>query len=238
MCFHDECLLSEYQKRFPKQQITFWPDASDELPPNPRNQQCAEITSKAKGRFIIASVGVMDRRKGIITLLRAAHKMPDCFFVFAGPDIVPGSFTKEERQAFENASRNCPENCYFHLDRIHDDRDFNSFINVSDALYVAYLGHTQSSNILTKAAVLKKPVIVSDRPGCLELRNRTYNLGIEVSEGCVRCTMEAIATLRQQRDDGILHHDRRYDDFLKAHSQEAMAQKLLSVVEKLATSRN
>jgi glycosyltransferase involved in cell wall biosynthesis len=237
ICLHDECLLDEFKRLFPKQQIMFWPDASDELAPNRDHPLRTEIIRRAKGRFTVASVGVMDRRKGIMTLLRAAKHMPDCFFIFAGPDVNTGSFSEEERAQFEAAIRNCPENCFFHIERIPNDDDFNFFIDVADSLYIAYLGFTQSSNLLTKAAAQCKPVIVSERPGCLKERNRLYNLGLEIPEGSVQATIKAITTLKQQRDEGTLHTGRRYAEFMKVHSRAAMAQVLLDVVEKLCAIR-
>ena len=236
MCFHDECLMDDFGRQFPKQAIAFFPDATDEAPANPTSHFRDEIIQRAKGRLIVATVGVMDRRKGVITLLRAAEQLPDCFFVFAGPNVNPGSFDAEERRYFEKAVSEGRENCFFRIERIADDRDFNSFVELSDVIFMAYLGFSQSSNILTKAAVFRKPVIVSDRPGCLEVRTRVFNLGIEVGEGCVKCTVKAIRTLAEQHSTGTLHAGRRYDDFVRIHSREALSKALLSVVEKLCST--
>jgi hypothetical protein len=86
---------------------------------------------------------------------------------------------------------------------------------------------------MTKAALLGRPCIFSDRPGCMEKRARTWNLGPVVAEGNVAAIRDAIADLSRQRDEGRLHQGRRYEEFARQHSREALRVQLLATIDHL-----
>ena len=72
-------------------------------------------------------------------------------------------------------------NCLFSLEKIPDESCFNALIAESDLIFAAYKQFTGSSNLLTKAAAFRKPVIVS-RGFCMGQRVEQYGTGQTTGE--------------------------------------------------------
>lgn len=62
------------------------------------------------------------------------------------------------------------------MEKIPDESCFNALIAESDLIFAAYKQFTGSSNLLTKAAAFRKPVIVS-RGLCMGRRVEQYGTG-------------------------------------------------------------
>jgi glycosyltransferase involved in cell wall biosynthesis len=67
------------------------------------------------------------------------------------------------------------------MDFIDDEREFNAIMHASDILFAVYTDFPYSSNMLSKAANLRRPILVSDRYLMGELVRR-YGIGIAVPE--------------------------------------------------------
>lgn len=115
--------------------------------------------SKHENNKKIVVAGVGDRRKGILRLIRATD-LPEnnnWHFLIAGK-INWSEFTETEIQEIQNAlkSKNVSTTGF-----IEDEAEMNAEIASADFVYAAYEDFPHSSNILTKAAMFKKYVLVN-----------------------------------------------------------------------------
>lgn len=180
-----------------------------------------KIMSFAQGRPVVSLLGHLQRTKGIeeFTAMAQNESMRNVFF-FLGGEVnwteIEESKRSEMQKVWESAG-----NVYAHLQYISSDKEINAVISVSDVVYAAYKDFPNSSNILTKAAVFKKPVIVSDGYVMAE-RVREYGLGEVVTEG----DAEGIAkTLRRMLADGYsenLESRARWDEYHSVHAVERL----------------
>jgi glycosyltransferase involved in cell wall biosynthesis len=150
-----------------------------------------KIRRFAAGAPIVAALGNLQYTKGVTTLARLAldPANSDLCFVFMG-EVYWESFKHEERALISSLMDRC-ENAYTHFARVPDEHYFNSAVRLSDVVFAAYLDFPNSSGILTKAAVFRKPIIVSDGYLMAE-RVRQYQMGEVVPEGDVEATGRAI----------------------------------------------
>ena len=198
----DESSIQELQKRI-KKNVVLFPDITEETMPDPNYALVQTIKSRAAGRKIVGLIGSLQKRKGLLTLLEVAKECldQDFFFVFVGK-IESSSFTHEELSCLLYLAQLQPDNCLIHFERIPDEPQFNSLINVSDILFAAYINFPNSSNILTKAAVFEKPVVVSDG-FCMGERVEKYNLGAVVPENDVAACIQALYDLARKIDSRL-----------------------------------
>jgi len=156
--------------------------------------QLTELIHETKGRKVVGLFGCLAKRKGILTLLAVSQRMTgeDVLFLFAGP-LDESSFTDDERILIESFVTNPPVNCIFFLESFHEEH-FNSLLESCDIIYLVYEKFSYSSNILTKAAYFKKPVIVTEGY-CMAERVIKYRLGAVVKENHPEESERAIRTL-------------------------------------------
>jgi len=159
----DEGSYEELSKRIAGKPVVLVPDVTDEQLPDIAVDRVTEIRQKAGGRPIIGLFGGLSPRKGVLNFLRLAEKIaPDqCYFLLAGELNVEDFIPAEREELKRLLSLGNSENCSFILEYIADAAMFNSLVKLSDILYLVYEKHSHSSGLLTKAAVFKKPVIVS-----------------------------------------------------------------------------
>ena len=190
----DETWHESIQKHLKSQVISF-PDITDEVSPDTNYSIAEQVRDKAGKRQIIGLIGSLSRRKGILTLLEAAQKSleENWLFVFTG-QLSEEGFSKTELNYLNSLIHTPPKNCFFYLKHIPDEPQFNALIETFDILFCAYENYPYSSNILTKAAVFKKPVIVS-QGFCMAERVKKFKLGITIPEGDAFECREAIQSL-------------------------------------------
>lgn len=224
----DEVTAQSLQKQLKYRVIPF-PDLTDEAPPDLNLEIIHMIREKAGKRKIVGLLGSLSKRKGLLTLLKVAQKLEDedWFFLFAGP-LDPATFhheynqrLQEDYQQVQAIIRSAPSNCFFHLQSIPDGSQFNAFVNTCDVLFAAYENFPYSSNILTKAGVFKKPIIVS-RGFCMDQRVQQFGLGLSIIEGDVEQCIEALQSLRQDASFLPLKFD--FAGYHQLHSREKLCQ--------------
>ena len=88
-------------------------------------------------------------------------------------------------------------------------------------VYAAYKDFPNSSNILTKAAVLKKPVIVSDGYVMAE-RVRKYGLGEVVTEGDAEDIAKTLKRMLAEGYSENLESRARWDEYHSVHAVERL----------------
>jgi glycosyltransferase involved in cell wall biosynthesis len=159
--------------------VVIFPDIVDRSEPDLTATIVKDIIREAKGRKIISLLGSLEKRKGILILLNAAKKLPvnDFFFVFAG-ELSTSSFTVNELSQINTTSL---LNGYFYLKRIPDEGVFNAIISISTTVFAAYIDFPFSSNLIGKAALFNKPVIVTSGSYMESVVNK-YSLGKSVKE--------------------------------------------------------
>ncbi len=178
-----------------------------------------EIKKKAKKRKIIGLLGSLGKWKGMLSLLEVARisKERNWFFIFVG-QLEKESFTKEELYYLYNCKKSF-ENIFFHFERIPNESEFNSSIKICDALFAVYENFRFSSNILTKSAFFKIPVIVS-KNYCMGERVRKYNLGKVVEESSpLECynALNEIFVLNNLKDNS---NKFKFEEYKEHHSIE------------------
>ena len=177
------------------------------------------IRSVARGRRIIGLFGSISYRKGIDTLIAVARLAvqadSELFFVAAGE--FSSATCGSEYPEIEDMVRGAPANFLFLPGRIPDGPDFNAYISASDVIFAVYRNFPFQSNLLTKAAHFRKPVLVAAG----ELMGRCvaeYGLGVAVVDGDVPATLEAIQALVTGIDRAGSQSSSRWAEYVTENS--------------------
>lgn len=196
----DEGVKEKLQEKLPDKPVIIFPDIADATQPDHNFSVLHEVIAKSDGRKIITLIGGLAKRKGILTLLETARKSPSAewFFLFAG-HLSEDSFGSNELQFIREIESNPPQNCYFHFNFIPEEAQFNSLVEVSDILFASYENFPHSSNILTKAAIFEKPLIVS-RGFCMEERIKAFKMGESIEYDNVSQCIDAIGRLLETKE--------------------------------------
>lgn len=211
----DEGTSHVYEAAISKRVVVF-PEITDLTAPSKQTALAKRMLQMAAGRKIVGVLGYLHPYKGASTLARVALDSPsDVFFAFVG-EIPWSSYSSEERQTLENAVNRC-ENVFFHSVRVDDGIDFNSAVATCDLVYASYHDFPNSSNILTKAALARKQVIVSHGYLMAE-RVRKYHLGAVVPEKDPVAVEKAISTLLDTLPDALP----LWDKYLADNSDSAL----------------
>jgi hypothetical protein len=170
----------------PDKPVVLIPDFTDTSLPDPTQPQPASLARKlrafAQGRPIVSLVGHLQRTKGLVAFTEAAtaHELRDIFFFLGGAinwHQIDGPTRTWLLQQWETSS-----NIYAHLQHISSESSLNQVLQISDVVFAAYTDFPNSSNIMTKAAFLRRPVLVSQGHLMGELVHR-YRLGECVPAG-------------------------------------------------------
>ena len=174
-------ILNEYSAKDLKAfqgNILLFPDFADLSAPATTYPLLQELKEKTQGRKVVSLLGSINFRKGIKLLLESIPLLPeeDYFFLIAGKSSLTAQ-QENDLRTFEKSR----SNCLFSLEKIPDESCFNALIAESDLIFAAYKQFTGSSNLLTKAAAFRKPVIVS-RGFCMGQRVEQYGTGQTTGE--------------------------------------------------------
>ncbi len=218
----DEGVADEMQSLLGKKPVVIFPDVADASAPDPHYGPALEIREKACGRKIIAIIGGLERRKGVMNLMDIARRSAkeNWFFVFAGR-LVRSTFSSVELNDFSSFAGSNPSNCYFLLHHIPDEPQFNALIDTADVLFAVYPNFLSSSNQLTKAALFRKPVLVSDS-FCMGERVQQYGIGLAIPENDVAACIRALHQLCDPDETAGILKSARFDDYSKAHSLDRL----------------
>jgi len=180
----DEGIKEALEKRAGCKVVAF-PDVADVSGVARDSAIVGRIARAGKGRLVIGLVGYLARRKGVLTLLRAAKAASGkpWVFVFAGllGEAELASYRGREGDEIDELRFRPPPNCLTYFGHIPDEPEFNAIVESCDVLFAAYDDFYHSSNILAKGAAFHKPVIVEDGY-CMAERVREFRLG-EVLQG-------------------------------------------------------
>ena len=178
----DEDMVAPLSRKLPEKLFLNWPDITDETSAGPTDLS-QQVRSLARGRKVIGMLGSIAARKGMLELLATFRQLPaDKFFLVVAGTPFPDHFEPSEWNIVSDFLGNPPNNAWIHLQRVPDGNEFNALVLACDVLWLAYRDFAGSSNMLTKSALFRIPVIVSD--GHLMARRvQRYSLGFSVQEG-------------------------------------------------------
>lgn len=225
----DAGILSALRVELPGKPVVALPDFTDELPPSEQYALVEEIRLKAKGRKIIGLLGGLARRKGLLTLIRIVRQSAEraWYFVFVGV-LLEQTFSKEELAEVRSFFESQREECFFHLDKIPYDAQFNAVVNVCDVIFAMYENFPHSSNLVTKSATYGKRILVSSG-GYMEEVVRHYKLGESVPARDAQAALCALHRLTEtERTSEELVGMREYAE---AQSQEKLRRVVLRLIE-------
>ena len=102
-------------------------------------------------------------------------------------------------------------------------------MNCFDVLFVAYHDFLGSSNVLTKAAMLKKPVVCTDL-GCIAHRTKTYDLGLAIPQGDATACCAAIGRILKGMNWSNQPLRPRYTDYHSEHSRDRLDESMRELI--------
>jgi len=175
--------------------VFIMPDFTDEERHNEKFALCRVIKSLSKGRKIVLLIGNLAKRKGLLTLLKVAQipSAKDFYFVAVG-ELVESTYTKGELKNIKLALESGIESCYFHFNHVKNNADFNALVDMSDLIYAVYDNFLHSSNLVTKAAMYNKKLVVCSG-GYMEEVVKKYQLGEAVIPQDANASLVAIHKL-------------------------------------------
>jgi glycosyltransferase involved in cell wall biosynthesis len=228
ICVLDE-RFNDHLQTITRHRVHAFPDMTDESPPEGPTDASREILAKAKGRKIIGLIA-MEKRKGLLTLLRAAaiaRRLGEpWYFVGTGP-FARVTFTEEDITFCEETARAAAsgEIDNLHLDlkgsRIQDGVPYNTLFSTFDVVWAAYEDFEGSSNALTKAAIFRKP-LVATAGQCVGARVEKHQLGRVFPQGDPAAAVEAIrGALALRSADGSPLRP-AFEDYQCLHSRERL----------------
>jgi len=221
----DEGAVEPMQKIAGGKPIVLMPDFTDEHLPASEDEESDlghKILSFAQGRPVVSLMGHLQWTKGLeeFTALIKHKSMRDVFFFLGGELSWYGIDETSKRQEMLKIWQN-HENVFAHMQYISSDAEINAAMRASDLIYAAYRNFPNSSNILTKAAVFKRPIIVSDGYVMAE-RVRKYEMGEVVSEGNLEDIVKAIKLMLADGYSDQLRLRARWEEYHAQHSVDRL----------------
>lgn len=216
----DERILQEVRALARSRVVATLPDIAEIASGDPDAPLVRQLRTRARGRQIVSLLGHLSVAKNIDLFLdlATAPRNNDLFFLMAGQFEALSAPPGLRRRLRDAAAGRWP-NVWAVPERIPSEAAFNRLVQESDLLFAIYRRFTRSSNILTKAALFRRPVVVAEGY-CMEERTADYRLGLAVAESDRDGVERVIRQLLQNPPLGD------YGRFARDFSQERFAQRL------------
>ena len=185
--FHNIGLLvedvqSEIEKKL-QRKTTLYPDfCLDNLEGSVDSTLKTNLTQRRKNRVVTGLFGSVFPHKSLDLFLECMQSSnPDLhFFIIAGK-IQWDSFSLDQQKQMKEVISEAPENLLVCDEWVESEAVFDSVFQMCDVIFAYYREFKKSSNIITKGAFYKIPVIVNDKYLMGE-RVRKYKLGYVKTE--------------------------------------------------------
>lgn len=219
--------VNELNLKYLGKKVVVFPDITDDAPVDETFDIAQKVRKASDGKKVIGLLGYLEKRKGILSLIEIAQKsiQRPWFFLFAGV-LAKDTFSSDEINMIKQFVNSNPLNCLFYFDRIPKESQFNALVQRCDILYAVYKNFPSSSNILTKAAIFKKLVLVSSGY-CMGNRVKEFNLGISVDEEDI---IEQINSLELLLDQERFYQHPKFEEYKKLHSVDRLDKVLRSIL--------
>jgi hypothetical protein len=187
---------------------------------DPPSELITEIVTKKKGRYTVGLYGSLAKRKGILQLLKTAKKydMFKTYFFIIGGELIIDNFSVKELRYIESVVEQHSDSFFYHPDRLVSEAEFNTLMMQCDVVYAAYVNFYFSSNMLIKAACLRKPIIVT-RNTYMGYEVEKYYLGLAISPS-QKSIYKAISDLRSSA--GSIVDDAMVERYVSLHSLDEL----------------
>lgn len=191
----DEEFVAPVRQTWPGRRVIAMPEVADLTAPG-EPAALAELRTFARGRRLVGSVGVVSAKKNLRELLALARhaqgELPGTAFFVAG-DFSANACPGPERRELQRLLAQRPENVAMFPAPLTDGAEFNAWVVACDVVWLAYRDVAYKSNVLTKAAHFRRPVLVS-AGRVMAAHTERFNLG-EVIDA--EDTGAALAALRR-----------------------------------------
>lgn len=227
----DDGIYAEMKSQFRNRDIFIFPDVTDERLPVHTPEKITQIRESAGQRPIIGLVGLLQKRKGLLNFLRSVQNMghTDYFLLVAGYLPAEKYSRKDYDEIMRLLSSYEKNDCFYDLNYIDDPLEVNAYIALCDVLYLGYERFYHSSGFMTKAAVFRKPMIVT-KGFCMGERVEKYRLGLTVAEGDCTEISKAVRILSDEETRKQIVSEARFDSYLNLHSLEKLETTLCAML--------
>ncbi len=229
----DEGIVQGVQAMSGGKSVAVIPDFTDDRVPQDSadaSRLALKVKSRAGERPIVSLTGHLQWTKGLEDFTALAQALPDVFFFLSGD--VSWTEVPEAKRRWMQEQWEQGQNVWAHLQYVSNDQALNKVVAVSDVVFAAYRSFPNSSNILTKAAVLERPVLVSDGYLMAE-RTKSFGLGEVVPEGDRPAMAAALRRMLEPDYYPKMQTTARWAEYRALHSQDRLGQvfrDLLAVV--------
>lgn len=195
MCLLDDAVSARFQQLLPAKVFACLPDITDAILPDEPTDLVREIHRRAAGRKVIFLGGTIGGNKNLARWIELiALSDPDRWFFLQIGEINLNALTQADLRALALLKAKPPENLLIHSEYLPDERAFNDVIRACDVIFAVYRNFKISSNMLGKAAVFEKPILVADNY-LMGQRVTAYEIGRAVPEDDVQQMLAAVTDL-------------------------------------------
>jgi len=191
LAFLSEDAPKRYQKIHPHKRFIWLPDVALDHSKPPVDGIAEKLVKKANGRAIVTLAGSLEYRKGVTLLMHVALVADPSRYCFAFCGEPSWHSFPDGGRIFAEFASQPRDNCFFYLEPISEDRQFDNLLRSSDVIFNAMIDFDFSSNIASKAGLMEKPIIVTAK-GDQGLRAMKYRLGPAIPENDVYCALKAL----------------------------------------------
>lgn len=226
----DEALIDQFRSHGVRCPIVTFPDVTDPTPADPTLPLPKEIKRRAGGRTVVSLLGHLQKSKGMATFVRMTKLLPadEFFFVLAG-EISWNTFSEPEVAFLRETLAPPAENLLVQEGHMQDGAAFNSLVEASDILFLAYEDFPNSSNMLTKAALFQRPVVTSTGY-CMGRRTEQFRLGLTVPEANPEASAAAVRQLRT----GAFSLSPAWEEYRRRHDPAALREAFATLLDAAA----
>ena len=185
---------------------------------NKKNREEFKLERKikyfCKGRKIIFMGGAIGKRKNLSSWSKIINEIDNSkyYFIQIGK-VFFSDLDFEDKLAFKKILKMHPNNVYVHNKFVKKEKDLNSLIFISDAIYAVYKNFKSSSNMISKSLAFKKPILVSTG-GQMEIDVKQYNNGEIVLENDINNSIRLIEKITTVKNEYSFDYQKNNELFI------------------------
>jgi len=159
-----------------------------------------KIKFLSKGRKIIFMGGAIGKRKNLSSWAKIINQIDnDKYYFIQIGKVFFSDLDFDDKIAFKEILNKHPNNVYVHNNFIKKEKDLNSLIYLSDAIYAVYKNFKSSSNMISKSLAFEKPILVS-YGGQMELDVKKYENGEIVAKDDIINSIKLIKKITDNKN--------------------------------------
>lgn len=200
VCFLDSSQSEYFSSKVERIKFSTLPDITDTSLPVTQSNLAKRILAQANGRKILFLGGMIGGQKNIQKWNQLISKAdPQKYFFLQVGAIHTQSMNMRDYLSFYRMMFSKSENLMAIPRYLESEADFNELISISNILFAVYRNFDNSSNMLAKAAVFNKPILVSSRY-LMGKRVQEYGIGAVSDERDVNQMIKAIECMPSSED--------------------------------------